>query len=85
MKISHIHLCLVFLIVCSTHTYAENQVNLSYYLDNRDFNTLTLFVQNKSVGSGFSFWGFTDFHSDQDNTDERFVIPPFITEVRSRG
>jgi len=63
MKFSHRPTLGAIFLAYSLPAYSENQIDLSYHLDSRDFNTLTFLVNNYAIG----------------------VIPPFITEVRSRG
>jgi len=84
---SGIHLCMISLFFVSTliyctHANAANQVDISYYFDDRDFNTLTLFMLNKDLGGGFSFLGFTDFHSDHQNSTNRNDATRTFSEFR---
>lgn len=41
------------------------KLSLSYYLDERDFNTLEIGISSTRTLFGFSLWGFTDLHGDQ--------------------
>ena len=57
-------------------------VNLSYYWDDRDFNTATLQFSAPQLPAGFSVWGFTDFHSEQQNSAERYEFERSFSEYR---
>lgn len=70
-----------FLIVFTTHTVRaapgkskisdRPQITAAYYLDNRDFNTLTIIVSSKRLPLGLSMWGFTDLHGDAKGAGSR--------------
>ncbi|WP_444997262.1 hypothetical protein [Aliikangiella sp. IMCC44359] len=65
-----------------TQLIANNDIQTSYYWDNRDFNTATIQISNNDLGNGFSVWGFTDFHSNQDNSDDRYDLSRTFSEYR---
>lgn len=57
-------------------------VNLSYYWDDRDFNSATLQLAIPQMPAGFSVWGFTDFYSEQHNSTERYEFERSFSEYR---
>jgi len=65
-----------------THSNAETKIDLSYYFDSRDFNTFAFFIQNPKLGDDFSLWGFSDFHSAQNNKNKQFQIDRTFSEYR---
>ncbi|MDH5377661.1 MAG: hypothetical protein OEX00_05010 [Gammaproteobacteria bacterium] len=71
-----------YLLQISTNVTANSDAQLSYYWDNRDFNTTTLQLSASDLGGGLSFWGFTDFHSDQNNADKRYDNSRTFSEYR---
>ncbi len=58
------------------------KLSLSYYYDNRDFNTTTIQIFTNRLGNDFSIWGFTDLHAMQDNKDERYNMQRSFSEYR---
>lgn len=56
--------------------------SLAYYFDNRSYNTAQIHFSAKSLPADFSFWGFTDFHGDQDNASRRYRISRSFSEYR---
>jgi hypothetical protein len=58
------------------------KVDLTYYLDSRDYNTLNLQTSLPDLPWGFNIWGFVDFHSEQKNADERFDLTRYFMEYR---
>lgn len=57
------------------------KLKASYYFDSRDYNTLNIEVGG-SLPLGFSVWGFTDFHGDQDNAGSRGELTRTFSEYR---
>lgn len=62
----------------------DNTANFiaNYYMDNRDFNTVSLIYSSKSLPYGMTLWGFTDLHSNQNSDDNRSDFTTFFTEAR---
>jgi hypothetical protein len=78
-------LCLS-LLVCSSITEASKkkpaQVNLTYYLDSRDYNTLNMVTSIPDLPLNFKIWGFVDVNSEQNNADQRFDFTRYFIEYR---
>ena len=53
-----------------------------YYLDHRDFNTLSVFTSAGNLPLNFSFWGFTDFHGNQLAPRDRARLTYAFSEYR---
>ncbi|MDH5435390.1 MAG: porin family protein [Gammaproteobacteria bacterium] len=70
------------LLTINVTTQAEPKVQMQYYFDDRDFNTLGVVVSANDLPAGFSIWGFTDFHGDQNNANERYDITRSFSEYR---
>ena len=60
----------------------EKRVNnsIAYYLDSRDYNTLSVNTSAK-LPWDFKLWGFTDFNGDQ-NEGNRYDLDRFFMEYR---
>ena len=79
VKIQH----LTFIMLCLIKVPdVSAQASLSYYLDNRDFNTFQVAIASSEMPYGFSIWGFTDFHSDQNSETEREDFTRTFSEYR---
>jgi hypothetical protein len=60
-------LLLILASACSSvgpESVGLDSLDATYYLDNREFNTLNLQIATKLPGN-LSIWGFTDFHGNQ--------------------
>ena len=75
------HLCLFILCFIKLPDVSA-QASLSYYMDNRDFNTFAVTIASSQMPYGFSIWGFTDFHSDQNSETEREDFTRSFSEYR---
>lgn len=53
-----------------------------YYLDHRDYNTLSVFSSAGNLPFNFSFWGFTDFHGNQLAPRDRGRLTYAFSEYR---
>ena len=53
-----------------------------YYLDNRDFNTLSVITSAGALPLNLSFWGFTDFHGNQTEPKDRGRLTYSFSEYR---
>lgn len=62
----------------------NTQVNLSYYFDSRDFNTMNLLVNSTGLPWGFNVFGFTDLHGTEGQPSNRFDLSRFYHEYRLR-
>ena len=60
----------------------QTATNLTYYWDSREFNTFAILTSASGLPYGFSFWGFTDLHGNQDDTDDSFDHSRFFMEYR---
>ncbi|MCM8529389.1 MAG: DUF2490 domain-containing protein [Lentisphaeraceae bacterium] len=62
----------------------EFGLNLSsiYYFDDRDFNTLSVYTAAFKLPNNFSFWGFTDFHGNQNPPRNRAKFTNSFSEYR---
>lgn len=68
-----------------TSTILKNtRVNLSYYFDSRDFNTMNLLVNSTGLPWGFNIFGFTDLHGTEGKGSSRFDMTRFYHEYRLR-
>ncbi|MET1256402.1 hypothetical protein [Aliikangiella maris] len=75
-------LLLIMLLPLAGQLQAQGNIDISYYWDNRDFNTATLQISKNDIPNGFSFWGFTDLHSAQDNSKQRDDFSRSFSEYR---
>jgi hypothetical protein len=62
----------------------KTKVALTYYLDTRSFNTLTLLTNTTNLPAGFNIFGFVDLLSEQKNADQRFDMTRYFLEYRLR-
>jgi hypothetical protein len=53
-----------------------------YYFDDRDFNTLSVYTAAYKLPNNFSFWGFTDFHGNQNPPRDRSKFTRSFSEYR---
>ncbi len=68
-----------------TNTIVKNtKVNLSYYFDSRDYNTMNILVNSTALPWGFNIFGFTDIHGTENVPTERFELNRFYHEYRLR-
>jgi len=58
------------------------KVDLTYYFDSRDYNTLNVQTSLPDLPWGFKIWGFIDIHSEQNNTEQRFDLNRYFFEYR---
>jgi len=63
---------------------SKTKVDLSYYFDSRDFNSLTLLTRTTNLPSGFNIFGFIDLLGEQKNADQRFDLTRYFIEYRLR-
>lgn len=62
------HIVVIGLLTVSCTAISQSlDVSASYYADSREYSTLHATLSLKGLPGGFSVWGFTDFHSDQDD------------------
>ena len=61
---------------------ASATTSVSYYIDDRDFNSITLQLSAADLPQDFSVWGFTDFLGDQSHHDERKDFTRTFSEYR---
>ena len=73
---------LIFATIADASKKKPAKVDLSYYLDSRDYNTLTLQTSLPDLPWGFNIWGFVDMHSEQKNADQRFDLTRYFIEYR---
>ena len=58
------------------------RVESHYYLDQREFNSLAVFVSTNRLPSGFSIWGFTEINATQNDPDNRWNLSRALSEYR---
>lgn len=58
------------------------RVELSYFADTRQYNTLTLTTSAHSLPFDMSVWGFVDLHSQQNTAASRFDITRYFLDYR---
>ncbi len=75
-------LAITLSLVFNQAVIAAPKVSVSYYMDNRDYNNVTLAVSKMGMPHGFSIWGFTDFLSDQNDEDNREDFSRTFSEYR---
>ena len=89
-------LTFIFILFVCTTSQAENlmddweslkkdyRLNLQaiYYFDDRDFNTLSVYTAAYKLPYNFSFWGFTDFHGNQNPPRNRAKSTRSFSEYR---
>jgi len=73
------------IILCSLITFdlsysQEKNHSLVYYLDSRDYSTLSI-NSSLDLPLGFKLWGFTDFNGNQ-NSDNGYKLERFFMEYR---
>jgi hypothetical protein len=80
---------LIFFICCVVSIGAESvkekyKLNLQsvYYLDHRDYNTLSVITSAGDLPLNLSFWGFTDFHGNQLSPIDRSRLTYSFSEYR---
>ncbi len=61
---------------------AFSSTSFNYYKDDRDFDTMGIFISENNLSHGFSIWGFTDFHSDQNTQNKRSDFTHSFSEYR---
>ena len=57
-------------------------LNTIYYFDDRDFNTLSVNTAAYKLPYNLSFWGFTDFHGNQNPPRNRAKFTNSFSEYR---
>ncbi len=78
----------MLILLSAMHTQAHEPPGSSarfianYYLDSRDFNTVSLIYSSQALPHGLTFWGFTDLHSSQNSDDNRSDFTTFFSEAR---
>ena len=68
----------------TTQPAKASALNLTYYFDNRGFNTFAVLASTTALPWGFSRWGFTDIHSDHNVPAHRFELTRYFMEYRVR-
>ncbi len=62
----------------------NTHINLSYYFDSRDYNTMNLLVNSTALPWGLNVFGFTDLHGTEGQSSNRFDMTRFFHEYRLR-
>ncbi len=62
----------------------NTRVNLSYYFDNRNYNTMNILLNSTGLPWGFNIFGFTDLHGTEGQSSNRFDLTRFYHEYRLR-
>lgn len=62
----------------------KNKVDLTYYFDSRNYNTLNLTTSIPELPLLFNIWGFVDISSEQNNSGQRFDLTRYFIEYRLR-
>jgi hypothetical protein len=85
---------LIFVIVCLSlflsgqNVFAKDldrdfsELYVSYYLDNREYNTINIQTSTSKLPLDIFFWGFIDINSDQNNNKDRFDLTRYFFEYR---
>ncbi len=60
----------------------SSQLNVSYYFDSREYNTLNIQASTHKLPLDIFFWGFIDIHSEQNNNSDRFDLSRYFIEYR---
>lgn len=56
----------------------SSQLDVSYYFDNREYNTLNIQTSTDKLPLGIFLWGFIDIHSDQNKNSDRFDLTRYF-------
>ena len=57
-------------------------VNAQYLYDDRDFNSLAIYVSTSRLPLGISIWGFTEVNGSQNMPDDRYNLTRSLSEYR---
>ncbi len=85
---SFVSLVLFLLIFSGSSVFAKDlkgdssQLNVSYYFDSREYNTLNIQASTRKLPLDIFFWGFVDIHSDQNKNSDRFDLTRYFIEYR---
>ncbi len=60
----------------------KTNVALKLYWDTREYNTFEIATSSTGLPLGFTFWGFTDLHGNQDQVGDSFDFDRFFMEYR---
>ena len=74
----------IFVTIAEASKKKSATVNLTYYFDSRDYNTLNVQTSLPDLPWGFNIWGFVDIHSEQKNAEQRFDLNRNFIEYRLR-
>ena len=66
-----------------SNNFSNRIINLTYYLDNRAFNTFNVLTASK-LPFGLNIFGFIDLHSSQNQIKDRFDLTRYFIEYRLR-
>lgn len=69
-------------VICDAQS--RSQSTLTYYADQRDYNSLNIQTHSQLIPTTLDIWGFTDFHSQQDQSSRRFDLTRYFAEYRLR-
>ena len=58
------------------------KLDISYYWDDRDFNTIGIVTSKSNLLPNLHLWGFTDFHSEMNNESRRYKPSRSFSEYR---
>lgn len=72
----------IFTTIAEASKRKPAKVDLTYYFDNRDYNTLNVQTSLPDLPWDFNIWGFIDIHSEQNNADQRFDLNRYFFEYR---
>lgn len=65
-----------------TETPKKLKVELTYYFDTREYNTLNIVTSVPDLPADLKIWGFIDIHGDQNSGDRRFQLTRYFLEYR---
>lgn len=63
----------------------NTRVNLSYYFDSRDYNTMNVLVNSTALPWGFNIFGFSDFHGTETSQQNGLSSIGFIMNTACGG
>jgi hypothetical protein len=60
----------------------KNKIDITYYFDSRDYNTLNILTLFPDLPLDLKIFGFVDFHGEQNQSDNRFDLTRYFMEYR---